>query len=118
MLSLNVTSLSKFRKFTTSTPEIIKKSISESHVAQFESDIVHSVCTTPNIFNAQSSDNFEKDKQKNAAPQVIDGTGAQMEELGVCAAEEPDVPKLLVIRAETPTDCHAMQVSPGTRQGD
>lgn len=34
MVSLNVSSLAKLRKFTGSTPDIIKKSVSESHVTQ------------------------------------------------------------------------------------
>lgn len=60
LLSLNVTSLTKFRKMTGSAPDIIKKSVSESHVEQFGSsdgDISENI--TPNTSPKQSSDNIE-----------------------------------------------------------
>lgn len=59
LMSLNVTSLTKFRKMVESTPDMIKKSVSESHVAQFDGESEPSKCVTPNISQAQSSDNFQ-----------------------------------------------------------
>lgn len=59
LLSLNVSSLTKFRKMTGSTPDIIKKSVSESHVERFGGDSEISESVTSNVSQAQSSDNFE-----------------------------------------------------------
>lgn len=59
LLSLNVPSLTKFLKMSGSTPDIIKKSVSESHVGQVDaaSELCKSV--TQNLSQVQSSENFE-----------------------------------------------------------
>lgn len=58
MLSLNVSSLVKLRKLTGSTQDIIKKSVSESHVIQLGSDeSLDSQNTSTSPSNAQSSAN-------------------------------------------------------------
>lgn len=55
MLSLNVSSLAKLRKLTGSTQDIIKKSVSESHVTQIGSDdSTDSHMTSTNPSTAQS----------------------------------------------------------------
>lgn len=55
MLSLNVSSLSKLRKFAGSTQDIMKKSVSESHVIALGSDdSIGSPATTANSSNAPS----------------------------------------------------------------
>lgn len=48
LLSLNVVTLSKFRKTGDLTPEIIKKSVSESHVGQMDNIIVKTTETFTN----------------------------------------------------------------------
>lgn len=53
LLSLNVSSLTKFRKMTGSTPDIIKKSVSESHVERFGGDSEISESATSNVSQDQ-----------------------------------------------------------------
>lgn len=59
LLSLNVSALIKFRKMTGSTPDIIKKSVSESHVGQISSDDEQSKNTSANISQSPSAINFD-----------------------------------------------------------
>lgn len=70
MVSLNVSSLAKLRKFTGSTQDIIKKSVSESHVTQMCSDestdsqktSINS-STTPSMANNLNSIDELKEKE-------------------------------------------------------
>ncbi|XP_055312370.1 proton-coupled zinc antiporter SLC30A1 [Sitodiplosis mosellana] len=57
MVSLNVNSLAKLRKLTGSTQEIIKKSVSESHVTQICDDSMDSQNTSTNPSTAPSMAN-------------------------------------------------------------
>lgn len=81
LLSLNVTSLTKFRKITGSAPDIIKKSVSESHVEQFGGDSELSECVTPNVSQTQLSDNLEKENHEVNTPQAINTTDTQQKKI-------------------------------------
>lgn len=70
MVSLNVNSLAKLRRFTGSTQDIIKKSVSESHVTQMCSDdstdsqnTSTNPSTTPSVANNLNSIDELKEKE-------------------------------------------------------
>lgn len=68
MLSLNVSSLTKLRKLSGSSQEIIKKSVSESHVGQIGNSSDSSVNTSVNVSTADvmhSSIDELKEKEFN-----------------------------------------------------
>lgn len=83
LLSLNVPSLTKFRKMSGSTLDIIKKSVSESHVGQVDaaSELCKSV--TPNLSQVQSAENFENKSHEIDLSKEIITEDAQQKKLEV-----------------------------------
>lgn len=108
LLSLNVTSLAKFRKMTGSAPDIVITSISESHMEQFGGSSELSGRFMPNVLHNQSRSNFENGSHEGVEPQEVNTNGQQnkferthvdtMEEQNLLAKQQS---KSLVIRGDS-----------------
>lgn len=126
LMSLNVPSLTKFRKMTGSTPDIIKKSVSESQVGPVGAELCES--TTPNVSQVQSTDNIENGSHENDTKKEIITEDAQSKKHDdkcerniVKEVEEQNLlaeiqPKLRVI--VTRNECDIEEVSLNTQHAE
>lgn len=90
LLSLNVTSLTKFRKMTESAPDIAKMSISESHMEQIGGSSELSGTFTPSVLQIKFCSNLENESHEGVEPQEVN-TNARQNELEHINVEEQNL---------------------------